>query len=83
MPELLGKPLEAGQRDLVKQLKNAVKEIAVEQGVTPEILLSGKDFEMLVREARGESVTPPLSWQGWRKDLVITPLRQRVSRPGQ
>jgi ribonuclease D len=79
MPRPLGKPLEAAQRNRVKQLKNTVKEIALEQGTSPEILLAGKDYEMLVREARGEPIEPPLAWEGWRGELVITPLRQMLS----
>jgi ribonuclease D len=75
MPEPLGKPLDARQRGQVKQLKSAVKLIAGEQAVTPEILLTGKDYEMLVREAHGESIDPPLAWKGWRDQLVIAPLR--------
>lgn len=82
MPEPLGKPLDAQQRDQVKQLKSAVKNIANEQTVTPEILLSGKDYEMLVREARGEFIEPPLAWNGWRNDLVIAPLRKLLAEEG-
>jgi ribonuclease D len=78
LPEVLGKPLEVGQRNHIKILKNAVKEIAMEKSMSPEILLSGKDYEMLVREARGESIEPPLGWSGWREGLVIRPLRQRL-----
>lgn len=79
MPEMLGKPLAAEERNLVKVLKKAVAGIALEQSMTPEILLSGKDYEMLIREAQGERVTPPLAWDGWRNELVITPLRKLLS----
>ena len=78
LPEVLGKPLEVGQRNQIKVPKNTVKEIAEEKSMSPEILLSGKDYEMLVREARGESIEPPLGWSGWREGLVIRPLRQRL-----
>jgi ribonuclease D len=78
LPEVLGKPLEVGQRNHIKILKSAVKEIAVEKSMSPEILLSGKDYEMLVREARGETIDPPLGWSGWREELVIRPLRQKL-----
>lgn len=80
MPMPLGKPLDAQQRDLVKKLKGAVKHIAGEQNVTPEILLSGKDYELLIREAQGEVIEPPLAWNGWRKELVITPLREMLAQ---
>jgi hypothetical protein len=33
---------------------------------------------MLVREHRGEPVVSPRAWQGWRKDCVLTPLRQEL-----
>ena len=75
MPEPLGRPLEAAQRNRVKKLKSAVGKIASARSMAPEILLSGKDYEMLVREAQGESIDPPQSWGGWRDDLVIKPLR--------
>lgn len=80
MPMPLGKPLDAGQRDLVKQLKRAVKHIASEHTITPEILLSGKDYELLIREARGDIIEPPLAWNGWRKELVIAPLRELLAQ---
>ncbi|MEH6589732.1 MAG: ribonuclease D [Halioglobus sp.] len=79
MPSRLGKPLDAGQRNQVKTLKTAVKSIAIERAMAPESLVSGKDFEMLVREAAGEEIEIPLLWQGWRKSVVIDPLRQQLS----
>ncbi|MEH6582887.1 MAG: ribonuclease D [Halioglobus sp.] len=79
MPQPLGKPLEAGERNTLKQLKNTVKQIATAASMTPEILLSGKDYEMLIREARGEKIDPPVSWLGWRNTLVIEPLRLQLS----
>ena len=80
MPRPLGKPLDVQQRELVKRLKSAVKNIASENAVTAEILLSGKDYELLVREAQGEVIEPPLAWNGWRKGLVITPLREMLAQ---
>ena len=79
LPAPLGRPLEAHQRNRVKQLKSMVKEIALQQSITPEILLSGKDYEMLIREAAGETIEPPANWIGWREELVITPLRLALS----
>jgi ribonuclease D len=79
LPSPLGKPLDAGQRNLVKTLKATVKGIATEHAMAPESLVSGKDFEMLVREAAGEQVEIPLLWQGWRKSVVIDPLRQQLA----
>jgi ribonuclease D len=79
MPAPLGKPLDVGQRNQVKALKTAVKAIAQAQAMAPEALVSGKDFEMLVREAAGEAIDIPLLWQGWRKNIVIDPLRHQLS----
>ncbi len=83
LPPALGRPMDASQRNQVKQLKNAVKEIAGTQSMAPEILLSGKDYEMLVRESGGETIEPPLSWEGWRNELVIALLRQQLSEGGK
>ncbi|NND66988.1 MAG: ribonuclease D, partial [Halioglobus sp.] len=55
-------PLSAAQRDRVKQLKGIARELAGELQIAPEILLSGQDFELLLREAAGETVTPPPHW---------------------
>lgn len=75
LPVPLGKPLEAKQRDTLKRLKKAVREIAEAHDMAPEILLSAKDYEMLVREAAGELIEVPLAWSGWRAELVVNPLR--------
>ena len=83
LPPALGRPMAATQRNQVKRLKSVVKEIARTQSMAAEILLSGKDYEMLVREAGGEAIDPPLSWQGWRNEFVITPLRQLLSEVGE
>ncbi len=72
-------PLSAAQRDAVKQLKRAVRDIADDLQVAPEILLSGQDFELLLREAAGEDIAPPAHWQGWRLEAAIAPLRRRLA----
>ncbi len=72
-------PLSAGQRDRVKQLKGVARELADALDVAPEILLSGQDYELLLREAAGEPVVAPLYWQGWRRDAAIEPLRARLA----
>ena len=82
-PAPLGRPFDAQQRDLVKKLKNKVKEIALQHGMSPEILLAGKDYEMLIRESLGECVQPPIAWSGWRNELVISPLRAMLNGVGQ
>lgn len=79
MPPPLGKPLNVDQRNTMKQLKKAVKDIAAGGDISPEILLSGKDYELLIREAAGEVIDPPALWAGWRHELVISPLRDQLS----
>jgi ribonuclease D len=75
LPEPLPRPLDARQRDQVKKLKSRVREIGAELGAAPEALLQGGDYELLVRRADGESAQEPAHWRGWRRDLVIDPLR--------
>jgi ribonuclease D len=78
LPQPLPAPLPASERDRLARLKQRTREIAAELQAAPEVLMSGKDFEMLVREHRGEPVVSPRAWQGWRKDCVLTPLRQEL-----
>lgn len=80
LPGPIGKPLDGPERTKVKQLKNTVKEIALANSMTPEILLSGKDYELLIREARGETIEAPPGWLGWRAELVVSPLRALLAR---
>ncbi len=71
-------PLGASQRSALKRLKKQARVLAAELAIAPEMVLPGKDFELLLREAAGESVEAPLHWQGWRKDRIITPLRAQL-----
>ena len=57
--------------------------IAESLGMAPEVLLPGKDYEMLVREAGGEKVSIPGHWHGWRAGHVIAPLRLYLMERGQ
>ena len=79
LPARLPRPLEGAQRDRVKKLKKACREIAQGLAMAPEILLAAKDYEVLVRIEAGEAVAAPASWQGWRQQTVIAPLRAAVS----
>jgi ribonuclease D len=79
LPERLPRPLDARQRDLVKKLKSRAREIGIELAASPEALLQGADYELLVRLAEGEGVDAPAHWQGWRRDLVIEPLRRELA----
>lgn len=76
LPQRLPAPLNARQRDMLKKLKARVREIGAELGSAPEALLQSRDYELLVRSASGEPIAAPAHWQGWRRDEVITPLRQ-------
>jgi len=83
LPQPLPAPLDARQREQVKKLKARVRDIAQEQGTAPEVLVQSRDYELLLREASGEQVTVPGHWQGWRKDLVIAPLRRSLAGTDQ
>ncbi|CAA0118603.1 Ribonuclease D [Halioglobus japonicus] len=76
LPPRLPPPLNAAQRDQIKRMKSQVQTIADKMSVSPQMLVSAKDYEMLLREAKGETFEPPVHWQGWRQQAVISPLRQ-------
>jgi ribonuclease D len=78
MPRPLPAPLDAAGRQALKQLKAAAREIAERLGIAPEVLLQSRDYEILLREARGEPVTEPRHWSGWRAEMVIDPLRRQL-----
>jgi ribonuclease D len=80
LPEALPRPLAAPQRNLLKSLRARARDIAAGLKVAPEILVSGADLEMLVREASGLVISEPERWQGWRKSAVIQPLRESLPR---
>ena len=71
LPAPLPAPLNAGQREKVKVLKKCTEAIAAEMGVAPQALVSGRDFEALVRG----DVDQPARWSGWRRQQVIEPLQ--------
>lgn len=79
LPRRLAPPLNAEQRNRLKRIKLAAKDIAKGLGVAPEIVLPSKDYEVLVRESMGENVSVPANWGGWRKEHVVAPLRQLLS----
>lgn len=76
LPAQLPPPLNASQRDQIKRMKSQVQSIADKVSVSPQMLVTAKDYEMLLREASGDTFEPPVHWQGWRAEAVITPLRQ-------
>jgi ribonuclease D len=79
LPERLPPPLDASQRQQVKQLKHRVREIARTFAVAPEVLVQSKDYELLLREAAGAAIEVPAHWQGWREGIVFAPLRQSLA----
>ena len=78
LPATLPAPLDAAQREQVKKLKAQVRDIAGQLAVAPEVLVPGKDYELLLREASGEDIQAPAHWLGWRKDAVLAPLRRSL-----
>jgi ribonuclease D len=52
LPDAMPPSLSASQRNTVKYLRARVRRIAEELAVAPEILMSGADLEMLLREAQ-------------------------------
>jgi ribonuclease D len=78
LPPILPAPLDAAQRDKVKKLKAQVRDIAGQLAVAPEVLVPGKDYELLLREASGEDIETPVHWLGWRKEAVLAQLRHSL-----
>jgi ribonuclease D len=76
LPPPLSAPLNATQRELVKSLKSQVRDIAAGLSIAPEVLVQSKDYDLLLREASGETIQPPVHWLGWRQQTVFAPLRQ-------
>ncbi|MEZ5502589.1 MAG: ribonuclease D [Halioglobus sp.] len=82
LPPLLPAPMDAAQRQQVKRLREVAGAIARELAVAPEVLLQARDYELLLREATGESVPVPVHWSGWRQDAVLAPLRRSLGTHG-
>jgi len=80
LPRRLPGPLDATQRNALKSLKTEAKQLAQSLGVAPEVLVSSKDYELLLREAAGESVSLPAALSGWRAEAVVAPLRQFLAQ---
>ncbi|MCB1700085.1 MAG: ribonuclease D [Halioglobus sp.] len=79
LPARLPAPLNAVQRKQLKKLKARVRALAAQLAAAPEALLQSRDYELLLREASGESVEQPAHWQGWRLDTVIAPMRASLA----
>lgn len=83
LPDRLPGPLNPGQRQRLKKLKSQARSLAEEMAVAPEVLLQSKDYELLLREASGYKVDPPCHWQGWRKEVILAPLRESLAGTAQ
>jgi ribonuclease D len=79
LPASLPPPLDSEERKRLKALKARVRALAEAASVAPEMLLAGRDLELLLREARGLPISEPASWQGWRRGLAIEPLRAALA----
>lgn len=80
LPLVFPGALTPDQRARIKTLRQTVKSIAEAENIAPEILVTGADLELLLRHADGQSVTPPLRFEGWRESVVIEPLRSLLTR---
>lgn len=79
LPHALPPPLNASQRQRLKTLKKRARELAGALAVEPEILVSSRDCELLLRESEGEPIEMPLHWAGWRSEAALAPLRDLLA----
>ena len=70
------KPLPRDAKAQLAQLAARRDAIAEELLLAPEVLVTNRDLESLLREAMGEAVEVPAAWSGWRAASVVNPLRQ-------
>lgn len=67
-------PLNPAQRQLLKQLKTRVADIADKIQMPPEILARKNDYETMIRATSNGEPQLPERWQGWRQSVVGEPL---------
>ena len=77
-PTPLPAPANSQVRALAKALSGPLAGIAEELEMNVEVLLPGRELELIAREALGESVDAPAHWVGWRATTVIEPLRRQA-----
>jgi ribonuclease D len=82
LPPPLPPPLNAPQRQQLKALRKRARELAGDLAVEPEILVTSKDIELLLRESEGETIETPVHWTGWRREAALAPLRDVLARRG-
>jgi ribonuclease D len=68
--------LSAEQRQRLKAMRAFVRTRAGELDIAPELLCSGGDLELLLRQIDGEQIREPERWHGWRNAQIIAPLRE-------
>ena len=71
--------LSADSRRQVKSFKNLIREIALELGTVPEVLIKSKDYVLLLDIFDKNNSELPSYWNGWREPLVIQPLKRHLS----
>lgn len=74
-PEALAGPLPAHQRSQLKRLRREIERRAEALNMAPQVLFSSRDAERLIRQAHNGDSVEPSSWQGWRQDVVVSPLK--------
>ena len=79
-PAALPKPASSSARALAKQLAAPLQTLADQLVMNVEILMPGRELELLAREALGESIEVPSSWAGWRTEVVVGPMRETAAR---
>ena len=60
-------------------LSECLKEIAESLNIPAEVLMPKADLEHLVREQMNPTLAEPENWSGWRAEIVVTPLRERLN----
>jgi ribonuclease D len=79
-PARLEPPLPPEQGSLIKSMKEAVRSIAEEHQLPPEILIRKKDYEFIVRsKMRSGEYLLPDRLKGWRFNLVGEKLLELVN----
>ncbi|WP_086931053.1 ribonuclease D [Agarilytica rhodophyticola] len=82
LPARLPAPLTAEERALLDILKNKVAQIADQLNVPNELLAKKKDYEFLIHGLRRGDVQIPLSFAGWRRDIIGNALLEITKNQG-
>lgn len=77
-PEPLEKPLACEEKSVAKKLGKVVEDFAKAENISPEILMPGRELELLVKIAAGAPEPLPLHWQGWRRTIAVDPLMTKA-----